>query len=81
MAKSTVLAQQDLTAILALGYARANENVLTGPSTVTATSAEYGWMGSAPHRASILSTTVRSIGIGATSSVDGRIWIAADFGG
>ncbi len=81
MAESGLVAHQDLGAILALGYARAAENVLTAPYSVTATSAEYGWMGSAPHRAAILDSGLQRVGIGATSSPDGRIWIAVDFGG
>jgi uncharacterized protein YkwD len=81
MAASGVVAHQDLTAILALGYTRAAENVLTGPYSVTATSAQYGWMGSTPHRAVILDTNLASVGIGTTSSADGRIWIAVHFGG
>ena len=55
--------------------------MLTAPYSVTATSAEYGWMGSAPHRATILDSGLEHVGIGATSSLDGRIWIAVDFGG
>lgn len=81
MADAGLVAQQDLGAILALGYARGAENVLTGPSSVTATSAQYGWMGSTPHRAVILDADFSNVGIGATSSPDGRIWIAVDFGG
>jgi len=80
MAESQLVSQQDLSAILALGYTRAAENVLTAPYAVTATSAEYGWMGSAPHRAAILDPGFQHVGIGATSSLDGRIWIAVDFG-
>ena len=81
MAASQLVAHQDLGAILALGYTRAAENVLTAPYSVTATSAEYGWMNSAPHRAAILDSGLQHIGIGATSSPDGRIWLAVDFGG
>jgi uncharacterized protein YkwD len=81
MAEAGLVAQQDLGAIVALGYARGAENVLTGPSSVTATSAQYGWMGSTPHRTVILDANLSSVGVGATSSPDGRIWIAVDFGG
>jgi uncharacterized protein YkwD len=81
MADAGLVAPQDLGAILALGYARGAENVLTGPYSVTATSAQYGWMGSNPHRAVILGADFSNVGIGATSSADGRIWIAVDFGG
>ena len=81
MAESQLVADQDLNAILALGFTRTAENVLTAPYSVTATSAEYGWMGSAPHRAAILDSGLQHVGIGATSSLDGRIWIAVDFGG
>jgi uncharacterized protein YkwD len=80
MAESEVVAPQDVDALLALGFSRAGQLVLTGPNDVTATSAEYGWMGSSPHRATILDATLRNVGIGATRSADGRIWIAADFG-
>jgi len=80
MAESGVVAPQDVDALLALGFHRAGQLVLTGPYDVTATSAEYGWMGSTPHRATILDAALRSVGLGAASSRDGRIWIAADFG-
>ena len=80
MAESGAVAPHDVDALLALGFSRAGQLVLTGPYDVTATSAEYGWMGSTPHRATILDGALRSVGIGATSSRDGRIWIAADFG-
>jgi uncharacterized protein YkwD len=81
MAESGLVAHQDLSAVLALGYTRAAENVLAGPSSITATSAQYGWMGSTPHRSTILDTDLGRVGIGATSSPDGRVWIAVDFGG
>jgi uncharacterized protein YkwD len=80
MAESGAVAPPDVDALLALGFTRAAQLVLTAPYDVTATSADYGWMGSAPHRATILDAALRSVGIGATSSPDGRIWIAADFG-
>jgi uncharacterized protein YkwD len=81
MAESELVAPKELSAILALGYTRAGENVLTAPYAATATSIEYGWMGSSSSRASILDGGVQHVGIGATSSPDGRIWIAVDFGG
>jgi uncharacterized protein YkwD len=81
MADAGLVAREDLNAILALGYARAAENVLTGPSPVTAPAAHDGWMGSPPHRAVILDANLGRVGIGATSSPDGRIWIAVHFGG
>jgi uncharacterized protein YkwD len=80
MAVSGLVAPQDLDALLALGFARAAQTTLTGPYDVTATSAEYGWMGSTQPRATLLDPALRVVGIGATSSPDGRIWIAADFG-
>jgi uncharacterized protein YkwD len=80
MAASGLVAPQDLDALLVFGFARAAQTTLTGPYDVTATSAEYGWMGSTQPRATILDPALRVVGIGATSSPDGRIWIAADFG-
>ena len=34
-----------------------------------------------PHRAVILDANLGSVGIGATTSPDGRIWITVHFGG
>src|SRR5262245_47099042 len=81
MADAQLVAQEDLTAVLALGYARAAENVLTAPSWMTATAAERSWMDSPPHRATILDSTYTAVGIGATSSADGRTWITVHFAG
>jgi len=81
MAVSQVVAPKDLRAILALGYTRAGENVMTTPYSATATSIEYGWMGSSSQRASIIDSGLQYVGIGATSSPDGRMWITAYFGG
>ena len=81
MADAQLVAQQDLDSILALGYGRAAENVLSAPSSVTATAAEDGWMDSPPHRAAILDSSYTAVGIGATSSADGRVWITVHFGG
>ena len=81
MADTQLVAHQDLEAILALGYTRAGENVLTSPYAANAISIEYGWMSSSAHRATILDAGLQHVGIGATSSLDGRIWIAVDFGG
>ena len=80
MAASGLAAPPDLDALLALGFTRAAQTVLTAPHDVTATSVEYGWMGSTPQRATILDPALRSVGIGATSSPEGHVWIAADFG-
>jgi len=81
MAESEFVAPKDLDAILALGFTRAGENVLISPYAATAVSIEYGWMNSSAHRAAILDAGVQHVGIGATSSRDGQIWIAVDFGG
>ena len=81
MAASGIVAQQDVDALLALGFARAAQTVLAAPHDVTAASAEHGWMGSTPQRTTILDPRLSRVGIAATSSPDGRIWIAADFGG
>jgi len=81
MAESELVAPKDLDAILALGFTRAGENVLISPYAATAVSIEYGWMNSSAHRAAILDAGVQHVGIGATSSRDGQIWIAVDFGG
>jgi uncharacterized protein YkwD len=71
----------DLDAILGLGYARAAENELAGPSTSTATSVVAGWMGSAAGRAPILDAGLREIGIGTASGPDQSLWITVHFGG
>lgn len=81
MADSQVVLPKDLSAILALGYTRAGENTLTAPSAATAVSIEYGWMGSSASRSTILDAALQHVGIGATSSPDGRIWFTVDFGG
>ena len=38
-------------------------------------------MGSAPHRANILSGGFNIVGIGYVRGVDGRLWVVQDFGG
>jgi uncharacterized protein YkwD len=81
MAESQVVAPKDLSAILELGYTRAGENVVTTPYGATAASIEYGWMGSSSSRATIVDSGLQHVGIGATSSRDGRVWITVDFGG
>ena len=80
MAATGLVAPQDLDALLALGFAHAAQTTLTGPHDLTAASAQYGWMGSTPQRTTILDPGLRIVGFGTTSSPDGRIWIAADFG-
>ena len=42
---------------------------------------ENAWMGSTPHRAAILDDAYTAVGIAATSSADGRVWITVHFGG
>jgi uncharacterized protein YkwD len=81
MAESELIAQQDLAPVHALGYGRAAENVLTASSSVTAAAVENAWMGSTPHRAAILDDAYTAVGIAATSSADGRVWITVHFGG
>ena len=44
-------------------------------------SIEYGWMASSSHRATILDPGLQHVGIAATSSPDGRLWIAVHLGG
>src|SRR5262245_6731543 len=79
-AESGLVTPQDLDALLALGFSPAAQTVLAGPYDVTATSAAHGWMGATTQRTTILDPALRVVGIGATRSIDGHVWIAADFG-
>jgi uncharacterized protein YkwD len=80
MAAAEVVAPPDGDALFALGFARAGQVVLTAPSDVTAASAEHSWMSAAPQRATILDAAFQRVGIGASTTPDGRIWFTVDFG-
>ncbi|HZP29419.1 MAG TPA: CAP domain-containing protein [Acidimicrobiia bacterium] len=62
------------------GYASLGENILVGPSSMSADAMEDAWMNSPGHRANILSTSFDSIGIATATSADGRIWATQNFG-
>ena len=78
MADQGELFHQDLGKVLdACGLNAAGENVAYGYPTPARTVA--GWMGSAGHRANILSGTYRLSGVGAVKK-DGRWYVAQVFG-
>jgi uncharacterized protein YkwD len=78
------LVHQDLTAVLYCpGYENYNtlgENLLVGPTTMSAESMETAWMNSPAHRANILRGSFTSAGIASRSS-HGKVWVVVEFGG
>jgi uncharacterized protein YkwD len=73
---SALMSQPDYSAFYTLG-----ENILVGPGTMSPAQMEAAWMGSAPHRANILSGSFNVVGIGVFRGPDGRWWATQDFGG
>jgi uncharacterized protein YkwD len=57
------------------------ENILVAPGGMSPAQLQGLWMGSAPHRANILSGAFNIVGIGYFRGPDGRIWAVQDFGG
>jgi len=81
MAASGSFTHQNLSPLFGCGGATLGENILVGPSGMSAGGMEAAWMNSAPHRANILNEAFSSAGVGIAISGDGRIWVAVDFGG
>ena len=79
MAAQERIFHQELGSILSTCSLRtAGENVAYGYPTGTAATA--GWMGSAGHRANVLRSEFRLIGVGAAQDTDGRWYAAQVFG-
>ena len=70
------LSTPDFSAFHTLG-----ENLLVGPASLTAAQMETAWRNSPAHWANITSPNFNVVGIGYSTSPDGRIWVCVDFGG
>lgn len=85
MAQANSLYHQDLGGVLNSddyqGFRTLGENILVAPGNYTPQQIEAAWMGSAPHRANILSGAFNIVGLGKFVGPDGRVWATADFGG
>lgn len=82
MAQHASLTHQDLGAALGTtSFSAMAENILEGPGGMSVDQMEASWMGSAPHRANILSGAYSAAGVGIAYSSDGRVWVVVDFGG
>jgi uncharacterized protein YkwD len=82
MAQNASLTHQDLGAAIGnTSFSAMAENILEGPGGMSVDQMESAWMGSAPHRANILSGAYSAAGVGIAYSSDGRVWVAVDFGG
>ena len=84
MASVNSLYHQNLGALITspgyFGYRAMGENIFVGPGGVSPNQVEGTWMGSAPHRANILSGGFNIVGIGYVRGADGRLWVVQDFG-
>ena len=84
MASNGTLVHQNLGVLLAspayAGYTTLGENILEGPSGMTADQMNTAWMNSPDHRANILSPAYRWVGIG-LAYANGAVWATEDFGG
>jgi uncharacterized protein YkwD len=85
MSNANSLYHQNLGALISspeyAGYRTMGENILVGPGGMSPTQMQATWMGSAPHRANILSRAFNIVGIGVYRGPDGRLWAVQDFGG
>jgi uncharacterized protein YkwD len=82
MAANGSLTHQDLNGVIgSTGFSAMGENILVGPSSLSAGQMEAAWMASSEHRANILSGAYSAAGVGVAYSSDGRVWVAVDFGG
>jgi uncharacterized protein YkwD len=84
MAATNSFGHQNLGAILGSpGYRNFNtlgENILEGPSGLSAGDMNNAWMNSPDHRANILSGAYRWVGIG-VAYANGQMFATEDFGG
>jgi uncharacterized protein YkwD len=81
MAQNMSLTHQDLSPMRSLGLNAVGENLLVGPSGMSAATIESAWMNSPDHRENILNAAFTVAGVATAISADGRLWIAVDFGG
>ena len=81
MAQNQSLTHQYLSPMFSLGLNTLGENILVGPSGMSADTMETAWMNSPGHRVNILNGAFTVAGVGIAVSADGRIWVAVDFGG
>jgi uncharacterized protein YkwD len=82
MAANNSLQHSNLqSSISQTNFSTMGENILVGPGSMTASAMESAWMGSAPHRANILSGAFSVAGVGTAIGSDGRIWVTVTFGG
>jgi uncharacterized protein YkwD len=82
MAQNASLTHQDLNALISrTAFHTVGENILVAPVGTSPSAWEGAWMGSAGHRANILSGAFTSAGAGSAVSADGRVWVCVDFGG
>jgi uncharacterized protein YkwD len=85
MASANSMYHQNLGALISTpdygGYRTMGENILVAVGGASPAQLQGLWMGSAPHRANILSGAFNIVGIGYVRGPDGRIWAVQDFGG
>jgi uncharacterized protein YkwD len=82
MAQNQSLTHQDLNAVLAgTSFNAVAENILSGPSGMSAGEMEAAWMASAPHRQNIMNGAYAAAGVGMAYGGDGQVWVAVEFGG
>jgi uncharacterized protein YkwD len=85
MAATNTFAHQDLAALFgdpsfSMRYGAVRENIYDGSGEYADSgSAHVALMNSAPHRTTILTPQLQSVGVGAVC-VNGRLWIAQEFG-
>src|SRR5204863_9300506 len=77
IAATGALVHSDLGATMP-GWVSLGENLFAGPAGSSAAGVEATWMGSAGHRANILSGSWNAIGIGAATDSSGQIWVVAE---
>ena len=84
MASTGTLQHRDLNATLRTaaysGYRTLGENILRGPTSMTARQMYDAWMASPSHRANILSAAYTRIGIGSATS-GSTLYATQNFGG
>ena len=81
MAQHQSLTHQDLGAVLGgTGFSTVAENILSGPSGMSAGEMEAAWMASAPHRQNIMNGAYSAAGVGVAFG-GGQVWVAVEFGG